>query len=76
MERRNNNGFIRQEMKVVVDGVCIQKVSVRRTKKQQKTEACYKASLCRDLLNDGALAPLQEVDALELEAIESTWRCL
>lgn len=76
MESRNTNGFIRQEMKVVVDGICVKKVSVRRTRKQQKTEACYKASLCRDLLNDGALAPLQEVDARELETIESTWRCL
>ena len=76
MSRNNTNGFIRNEMKVVVEGLCVKKVSVRRSKNQQKAEACQKAMLCSDLLSAGAIAPLQNEDALELEKTTATWRCL
>ncbi len=76
MSRKNTNGFIRNETKVVVEGLCIKKVSVRRSKNQQKAEACEKAMLCSDLLSAGAIAPLQDEDALELEKTTARWRCL
>lgn len=76
MSRENTNGFIRNETKVVVEGVCIKRVSVQRAKKFQKAEGCQKALLCRDLLNAGAIAPLHADDAAELDEALDSWRCL
>ncbi len=76
VSRNNRNGFVRHEMKIVVEGTCTKKMSVQRPKSQQKAEGCQKVLLCRSLLDEGAIAPLQFEDVQELEATSETWRCL
>jgi hypothetical protein len=76
MSRENTNGFIRNETKVVMEGLCIKRVSVQRAKKDQKAEGCQKALLCRELLSEGVITPLLAEDAAELDEALDSWRCL
>lgn len=75
MERRNTNGRKRVEFKVTLDGICVKDQAVRRPKSAQQLEGCKKVDLCRELLTQEVVSPLDSVDAAALESVSKKWKC-
>lgn len=46
MERRNSNGFIRAENKTSIKAYCFKDKLKKRSKREQRTEACQKVAVC------------------------------
>lgn len=75
MERRNSNGVRSMQFRVNLSGVCAKNEPTQRAIEDQRVEGCHKVSFCRDLIQDGVIAPLQRDDQVALERLERRWRC-